>query len=318
MIRTFVKKRFWLTCVYYVADNGLAKFRGYTGNIETDSGTAHVGRSMESSLAYIEEVFNDYKRYSGVDHFVGRVAEVGPGDNCGVGLMCLADGCTSVDLVDRFYSKRDVGQHAAIYRALIERHAGPFAKLGGFDVEDEATFPGLRRYYGESAAAETFFAEPDRYDFIVSRAVLEHVYDPRLAIERMVAALKHGGRLLHKVDFRDHSMFSDYLHELKFFEVPDWLYPRMTRDTGRPNRILIDTYRGALSELIPDHEILVTRLAGVGDIDPHLPYERIDAARRKAAVDYVRSVRSKFARSLRAISDEDLSVAGIFFVARKR
>lgn len=317
MIREFVKKRFWLTCAYYVVDNASTRFRGYTGDIETDSGTAHLGRSIESSLAYIEEVFNDYKRYSGVSQFSGNVAEVGPGDNCGVGLMCLADGCTSVDLVDRFYSKRDAEQHAGIYRALIERYPDRFAKLGDLDVNDETTFRGLRRYYGERAAAETFFSEPDRYRFIVSRAVLEHVYDPRLAIERMVSALKQGGLMLHKVDFRDHSMFSDNMHELKFFEVPDFLYLRMTRDTGRPNRVLIDTYRRVLEDVAPDHEILVTRLAGVGDIDPHLPYDRIDAGRRKTSVDYVRSVRSKFAKSLRAISDEDLSVAGIFLVARK-
>ena len=318
MIREFVKKRFWLTCAYYLVDNASTRWRGYTGNIETDSGTAHLGRSIESSLAYIEEVFNDYKRYSGVGQFSGHVAEVGPGDNCGVGLMFLADGCTSVELVDRFYSKRDAAQHAAIYRALVERTPDRFAKLGDVDVNDEATFPGLKRYYGEQAAAETFFAEPDRYNVIVSRAVLEHVYDPRLAIVRMVTALKRGGMLLHKVDFRDHSMFSDTMHELKFFEVPDVLYSRMTRDTGRPNRVLVNTYRQVLTEVIPDHEILVTRLAGVGDIEPHVAYDRIDGVRRKQAVDYVRSVRSKFCKSLRAISDEDLSVAGIFLVARKR
>jgi len=318
LIREFVKRHFWLTCAYYLADHASARWRGTTGNIETDSGTAHLGRSIESSLAYIEEVFGDYKRYSGVGRFSGRVAEVGPGDNCGVGLLFLADGCTSVDLVDRFYSKRDAAQHAAIYRALIERAPERFAFLRDADLKDETTFTGLTRHYGERAAAETFFVEPGRYRFIVSRAVLEHVYDPKLAIERMVAALERDGMLLHKVDFRDHGMFTETMHELKFLEVPDVLYPRMTRETGRPNRVLIDTYRRALAEAAPDHELLVTRLAGVGDIDPHLPYDRIDAGLRKTAVDYVRSVRSRFAKSLRAISDEDLSVAGIFLVARKR
>jgi SAM-dependent methyltransferase len=316
VIRTLVKKRYWLTCAYYLVDNALARWRGYTGDIETDSGTAHSGLSIESSLAYIDEVFSDYKRYSGVGRFHGRVAEVGPGDNCGVGLLFLADGCESVDLVDRFYSKRDAAQHAAIYRALISREGGPWA-LDIVDVKDEATFPGLRRHYGESAAAETFFTRRDHYDFIVSRAVLEHVYDPQRAVVNMVAALKPGGMLLHKVDFRDHSMFSEHMHELKFFEVPDILYPRMTRDSGRPNRILIDSYRKVLADVIPDHQILVTRLAGVGDIIPHVPYERIDAARRGQAIAFVRSVRAKFCQSLRALSDEDLSVAGVFLVARK-
>jgi hypothetical protein len=318
MIRAFVKKRFWLSCAYYLVENELAKLRGRAVDIETDSGTAHAGRSVDSSLAYIYEVFGDYKRYSGVTRFDGRVAEVGPGDNCGVGLLFLADGCESVDLVDRFYSKRDLEQHAAIYRALIERQGTLSSRLGDIDLNDETTFAGLRRHYGESAAAETFFTEPDRYRFIVSRAVLEHVYDPRLAIERMVPALKRGGMLLHKIDFRDHAMFSDYGHELKFLEVPDVVYSRLTRDRGRPNRVLINTYRQVLSECIPDHQLLVTRLAGVGDIDPHLPYDQIDGARRRQSVEFVRSVRSHFCASLRSVSDEDLSVAGVFLVARKR
>jgi len=76
-------------------------------------------------LAYIEEVFNDSKRYSGVRRFSGRVAEVGPGDNCGVGLLFLTGGYESVDLVDRFYSKRN---------------SQLSAKLGDFDVNNETSF----------------------------------------------------------------------------------------------------------------------------------------------------------------------------------
>lgn len=316
-MRTFIKKIFWLTCIYYALNNFLTKLRGYGGTVETDSGMAHMGRSTDSSLAYIEEVFNDYKHYSGVQRFSGRVAEVGPGDNCGVGLMFLADGCESVDLVDRFYSRRDSQQHAAIYQALIERHSQLSEKMNNIDVNDETSFKGLQRYYGESAAAEQFFKQPEYYDFIVSRAVLEHVYNPLLAIEKMVLALKKDGMLLHKVDLRDHAMFSTELHELSFFEVPDFLYPWLTKDTGRPNRVLINSYRQLLSKIIPDHKILITRLAAVGDIEPHLPYEKIDSVLRNKSLNYVKSVRAKFSKSLQAISDEDLSVAGIFIVAHK-
>ena len=181
----------------------------------------------------------------------------------------------------------------------------------------DESFKGLQRYYGETASAEQFFTQTNYYDFIVSRAVLEHIYDPRLAIEKMVAALKNDGMLLHKVDLGDHDMFSDYLHELSFFEVPDWLYPWLTKGSGRPNRILINTYRQVLAETIPDYKILITHLAGVGSINPHLPYEKIDSALRNKSLDYVKSVRSNFSKSLRLISNEDLSIGGIFIVAHK-
>ena len=96
--------------------------------------------SIDSSLTYIEKVFNDYKYYSGVQRFKGRVAEVGPGDNCGVGMLFLADDCESVDLVDRFYSNRNSQQQALIYQALIDRHPQSIAKFCDFDINDETSF----------------------------------------------------------------------------------------------------------------------------------------------------------------------------------
>jgi SAM-dependent methyltransferase len=316
-VRTLIKNSFWGICALIVRDNLQAWWRFRFGDIETDSGMTHAGKSLDSSLRYIEEVYADYKRYSGVSRFYGRIAEVGPGDNCGVALMFLADGCESVELVDRFYSKRSSGQNADIYRALISRHPQLAARLGAADASDEASFKGLFRRYGESASAENFFVQSTGYDSIVSRAVLEHVYDPKNAIRRMATALNPGGMLLHKVDFRDHDMFSKCFHELKFLEVPDWLYPRMTRNNGLPNRVLVHEYRLVLRDVLPDHKILVTRLAAVGDIDPHLPYECISDSLKKKSLAFVRSVRQRFARSMLSVSDEDLSVAGIFVIARK-
>jgi SAM-dependent methyltransferase len=316
-MRTLLKRSFLASCAYYLADNVRSGARFRRGEIETTSGMAHAGRSVESSLAYIDEVFGDYKRYSRVSSFAGSVAEIGPGDNCGVGLMFLSDGCTGVDLVDRFYSKRDEQQNADVYRALIARHPSLTARFGAADACDEGSFDGLRRRYGDTASAEEFFSAPATYDVIASRAVMEHVYDPILAIRRMADALRGNGLLLHKVDLRDHGMFTPFFHELKFLEVPDALYAAMTRSAGRPNRVLVHRYRQVLRDVLPNHEILVTRLAGAGDIEPHVPYDRIEPSLRRKSVAYVNSVRARFARSLRDVSDEDLSVAGIFIVARK-
>ena len=316
-VRTLVKTSFWGICALCVRDNLRTWWRFRSGDIETGSGMAHAGKSVDSSLRYIEEVYADYKRYSGVERFYGRVAEVGPGDNCGVGLMFLADGCEAVELVDRFYSRRDSERNANIYRALIASNAQLSVRYRSVDGADEASFWELRRHYGNSASAERFFEHSKGYDFIVSRAVLEHVIDPKLALRRMAEALNPGGILLHKVDLRDHETFSRWFHELKFLEVPDWLYPWMTRNAGGPNRVLVQEYRLVLRDVLPDHEILVTRLAGAGDVDPHLPYEQISDSLKAKSLTFVRSVRHRFAKSLRSISDEDLSIAGIFIVARK-
>ncbi len=317
MIRRAVRRSYWATCAAYVALNHLDAWRFRAGDIETGSGDAHAALDTDSSLAYLEEVFADYKRYGGVDRFSGRVAEVGPGDSCGVGLLFLEDGCDQVDLVDRYYTRRDVARQARIYRALFEAHPALADRLPAPDFTDERSFRGLLRHCGPEASGEEFFVRHRGYDAIVSRAVLEHLYDPVAALRRMAEALEPGGRLLHKVDLRDHGMFSNHFHELKFLEVPDRLYARMTRASGRPNRVLLHEYREALQAIGLEFTLLVTHLAGVGPIEPHLPYPAIPADARARSLDYVRGVRPRLARSLRSVADEDLSVAGVFLVARK-
>jgi SAM-dependent methyltransferase len=305
-------------CALLVFRNLQMRRRLLAGDNETASGMAHRDRDLDGSLAYIQGVFDDYKHYARLDSFGGRVAEVGPGDNCGVGLLFLADGCESVDLVDRFRSTRDVHQQAAIYGALLDRIPALRARFPGVDLSDDANFSGITWHDGPRAAAERFFSDRSgAYDYIVSRAVLEHVYDPERAIEGMVGALRSGGMLLHKVDLRDHGLFTPEFHELKFLEVSDWLYPHLTRSLGSPNRVLVDRYREVLDRLGMRSSILVTRLAGVGAITPHLEFDEISPNLRERSLSFVRSVRDRFAPSLRAISDEDLCVAGLFIVAEK-
>jgi len=316
-IRNRIKSSYWLAVLYYLFTDLISRFRIRLGHIDTTSGTVHDSFSVQESVAYVEEVVGDYRRYAGVERFYGRVAEIGPGDNCGAGMLFRHDGCTWVDLVDRFYSRRNMAAQAAIYGALIAAHEGLDATLGSVDLKDEETFGFMKRHYGDSASAEKFFLTHSDYDFIVSRAVFEHLYDPTLALRRMTAALNPGGYLLHKIDLRDHGLFSGSHHELKFLEVPQCLYPWMTSGSGRPNRVLIDSYRGALQTLPLDAKLLITRLAGVGDIEPHQEYDAIPDHQRAKSIRYVQSVRDRFATCFRDVSDEDLSVAGFFLVARK-
>lgn len=317
-LKLFAKRSAVLTSLYYLWDDWQAGRRFLKGDIASHSGTLHGSLELEESLGYIQTVFEDYLHYSGQAALCGKAAEVGPGDNCGVALLLLDGGCESVDLVDRFYARRDLARQAAIYRELENRRPGLARRLIGADLEDEGTFPGIRRCYGEEASAETFFRAGQAYDLILSRAVLEHVRDPLLALQRMTEALRPGGLLLHKVDLQDHGMFSAHHGELKWLETPRWVHRVMSRASGRPNRVLFHRYRETLASLPLDTRLLVTRLAGVGALDPHLPYDAIAPEMRERAMAFVAHRKRRLAREFRGVSSEDLSVSGFFLIGRKR
>jgi len=311
-----VRKSYRLTIIAYVTDDYFAKQRYKHGIYKTESGAAHAERELDDSIQYIESVFYDYRHYAGLDKFYGSVAEVGPGDNSGVGLLFLSDGCSRVDLVDRFYSKRDSGHQSKIYAQLFDKYES-LNQIGLNNFDESQEFHGLSIKFGPNASAEEYFTVPGVFDFIVSRAVMEHVYNPILALRRMVDALKNDGMLLHKVDLRDHAMFSDYFHELKFLEVPDFIYPKMTRSSGRPNRVMISEYRTVLDDLPVSYKLLVTRLAGVGDIIPHIEFDEIPEDIKEKSRSYVSSVKHKFAGSIRKLPLDDLCISGFFLVAQK-
>jgi SAM-dependent methyltransferase len=289
-------------CALFMLDNQLAKVRLAYGDLNTNSGMAHDGLKLEESLAYIDWVYGDYRDEAGVNKFYGRIAEIGPGDNCGVALRFVADGAEKVDLVDRFYSRRDDRHNSEVYRALIEREG--LAAYAGKDREDQ--FGRIERHYGARASAEQFFADHGDYDFIVSRAVMEHVASPPLSIQRMKSALKPGGTMIHVVDLKDHGMFTAYdFHELKFLEIPEWIYPEMTRATGRPNRVPLSTYRN----LLPGCAVKITSLVGGERLEP-IEYEAIPCGQRDAAIAYVRKHKARLQPRFRKEDERDVSVSG--------
>lgn len=303
-------------CTVHMVHNQLGKLKLLRGDIETDSGMAHTGLTVAESLGYIDHVFSEYKAEAGVDSFYGRAAEVGPGDNCGIGLALIGDGCDSVDLVDRFYSKRDDAHHQEIYRELIARSERLRTLMGKAIKEED--FPGIQRHYGKSASSEEFFVRNRGYDFIVSRAVLEHVYDPVLSLKRMAAALNPGGLMLHVVDLRDHGMFSDVgFPSTKFLEIPQWIYHEMTQAVGRPNRVPISAYRRAVADCGLNTTFKVTHLVGQEKLPRPTLYEEIDESTRRKAIEQIARVRPRLAKDLRNETDEDLSISGFFLIARK-
>ena len=306
-----VKRSIFLTCLYYRLDDWRARRRLARDDLATRSGTRHATLSLNESIEYIDRVFRDYLEYGGLTRFHGRVAEIGPGDNFGVALRMLGDGATEVHTIDRYRPRYDDSRQHRIHRALAARHG--LNRLLADTGSEGPAIRGLTTHWGTSA--ENFFRGSDaKFDHIVSRAVLEHLYDPLGALDDMAASLAPGGTLIHRIDLRDHGMFRGH-HPLTFLTIPDARYRAMTRGAGRPNRVLLPAWRDWLDRSPLTGSLRITRLAGVdGEIAP-AEWNDIDPAMRRAALDTVRAIRPRLAPSLAQFTDRDLAVSGCVLVA---
>ena len=267
-----------MVVLYHIYANRKIKRRFESGDIETDSGTAHSRFSLSESLSYINDTFNNYLKYGGItkeDIQGSRILEIGPGDNLGVALKFLAAGARQVVCVDKFISKRDLEQEREIYLTLRDElgadEIAVFDTVVNLNDGIEINPDKLTRLHGKGIEEAAAVLESESFNLIVSTAVLEHLYDTDAALSAMDALLAPGAVMIHEIDFRDHGMFSEAGHHpLTFLTIPDTLYSRMTRDSGKPNRRLLPYYKRKMSAMGYNARFYYLRVLGAEkDFSPY-------------------------------------------------
>ncbi len=294
------------------------------GRKENPMGATHRGIALEDSLDYIDSVFEDYSRYAGLsgDEIEGKtILELGPGDSFGVALRFIAAGAEKVITADRFIPIRDSGQQRAIYEGVLSRMSSDErARVDGVltasGIDLEAVGIDVRAGVGiEEAPAQI---GESSVDVIISRAVLEHVFDLDTAFAAMHRLLKPGGRMAHKVDLRDHGLFTDGGQDaLEFLTVSDRVYGWMgEQSAGLPNRRLQGYYERVLADRGYETAFLTTHLAGIEEeVEPHVRAE--DGLPAHAPLGAVEKVRPRLLPRFRSLSVTELAVAGFWVIADK-
>jgi SAM-dependent methyltransferase len=318
-----------LIIAFKIYQNWRIRKRLASGNIETSHGSAHRSRDLEGSLSYIDEHFNDYLNYSRLTaaQLRGRrVLELGFGDNVGVALRFLAAGVSRVVCLDKFYSERDVMRERSIYAALRERLNDDEEKKR-FDEAISLT-DGVKlnknrlrciNGYDLDIAAKTLFKEDGIFDVIVSRAVIEEIYEPDNVLAAADKLLAPEGIMLHRIDFSDYGIFTSAgMHPLTFLTIPEFLYRLMASHSGIPNRRLIGYYRRKMNELGYRTTFLITKLVGHGPVIPHKEFKELDEAVLSSPRSSVNEIRPKLGHRFKNLSDEELMVSGVFLVATKQ
>jgi SAM-dependent methyltransferase len=280
--------------------------------------------SAEQRVRYAEEVFNDYFSFSRfpLSALRGkRVLEIGTGENFSVGLLCLAHYAAKVVSIDRFPSLIGQEQQTLVYQALADKFSKKGIKTDRIMTFSKGTHhinPDYFEYLPHTAAEDLGNLRNDRFDIILSRAVLEHVYDIQLAFGSMDKLLAPGGCMIHEVDFRDHGIFSAFgLNPLTFLTYSSMAWNGATSRLGAPNRALENSFRDLLNRYGYQYEILKIHVIG-SEKKFHVKELREGVTHDVRQAEFVRSIRNSLSESFKTLSDDDLLTAGIFFTAWKK
>ena len=326
LLRYLLQKSKIMIIAYHIFDNWQTKRRFLSGNNESCSGSTHSGKSLPESLAYINQVFDDYLHYSGISPFMlreKRILEIGPGDNLGVALKFLLAGAKQMVCLDKFHSKRDTEQQCQIYREIRTRlndnerciYDNIINLNGGINIHTEK----LKYLYGIGIEEADKILEPGSFDLIISRAVIEHLYDPDAAFSVMDSLLRSGGSMIHKIDFRDHGLFSGKgFHPLTYLTILDPVYKLMTYGSDKPNRRLLTYYTKKMTELGYDSKVLITNIIGSAlEIVPHKETVLHGVDYSESTISLIKTIRPHLQCRFKEMSDEELMVEGIFLIAKK-
>ncbi len=270
---------------------------------------------------YAKEVFDDYFNFSGISKNLSgkRVLEIGPGESLSVGILCLANGAKSVTAIDRFPSLLNRKQQSEIYKALIQNEknieTGQFLNLIDNDFKISADKMDYIPFVPLEELDKTL--APGQFDIILSRAVLEHIYDLDLAFSSMNNLLAPGGVMIHEVDFRDHAIFTSYnLHPLTFLTFSKKIWKVATHWLGAPNRKLENYFRQLLNHYGFSYKIF--KILAVGSEKKfHAESLELGKTHDDSQLKLVESIKPKLAAEYKSLSNEDLLTSGIFFTATK-
>ncbi len=282
-----------------------------------------TSKTVEDSVTYIRGVFEDYIRFGEIR--LERlpeldVLEVGPGDNLGIALLFLAKGARSVTCIDGFYPKADAAKNAVVYKEVFSRLSACEKSrvaeiLPLLSGQKNFSHEKLTVSYGKPIERAFRNSKSSKFNLIISRAVLEHVGDLDSAWSAMIDYLKPDGKMIHKIDFRNHKFFHK-VHPLHFLTLPDMFWRLISSPNPTLNRCRMDKYRELSRSSFVDYRIRITSILDNPEL-PHFP-ESIQAGKEYSDEDIrlVNCIRKKLIPKFARLNDEDLLVSGVFLTCQ--
>jgi ubiquinone/menaquinone biosynthesis C-methylase UbiE len=159
------------------------------------------------------------------------------------------------------------------------------------------------------------------FNLVVSRAVLEHIYDIDSALDSMDRLLKPGGYMIHEVDLRDHGIFTRYgLHPLTFLTFGKTIWGRISSQNGSPNRVPMHKYVDYFEQRGYESEFLKKMVMPFTDQEYKVRKKEFEFGidYDETALQMIRRMRPLLDSTFASLSDEDLLVGAFLIATRKK
>jgi SAM-dependent methyltransferase len=216
------------------------------------SGGGYSGGSPEDAARRALKYALEYRRRLPAEQLarLDFVVEAGVGDSLAMCLLWIGFGARTVWGFDAYRDPRRPERERQIFEALAklvpEEEAHRIREVvdptrEGLEVDPE------RLRYVENASTERILETlpAGTVDFLYSMALLEHVRDLEASLRSLFAALRPGGRMIHCVDLRNHTVLEEF-GEQAFLRPSPLVWKWMGGDSGLHNRQPLARYREVL------------------------------------------------------------------------
>lgn len=225
--------------------------------------------------------------------FKGKtVCEVGPSDCLSLASLALGLGAAHVDLVEPNPPIVNETQRKVLQE--IKGRGFPLDTSilrNGAEVTLDPAKVTYHHCFMNALKAE------NRYDYLWSHHVMEHVEGLEAFYRDCWRVLKPGGQMFHCIDFSGHSELEDPIPPLDFQTYPDWLYYLMYPPFYRATRAFIGEHYGAMQKagMVLDNTVVTWR----------------------AEPDYLKSVWPELRSQARRLPQDEVSVLEAVVVSHK-
>lgn len=266
-------------------------------------------KNENGSVFYHISLGNEFekKRKKYIEKPVNRHIHIGSGHSVGMEIYSLlrwGGEWTAIEPYPGLGGNYPFNEHVSIVRKLMELFGIPCVSGDEISFTSNNNIENLSLFNNKGKSLNYFpsvkfedFTTTEQYEVCYSCAVLEHVVDVQLFIDKTFELLDSGGYAFHWIDLRDHR---DFFRPLEFLKIRSLEWKDLYSDDGyflHGNQLRCSDFRRLFIQ------------SGFNVIAEEIC--------ERNAKEYIDEVKDNIADEFLSLTWSDLEIAGVLFVLKK-